>query len=268
MSHFGSPFDDSPPRKDFWLPFKVSTLERLIQMQKGLLYMNSLEYFANLKDEENLPLRMDEAETVYGVLRAGSHDHGYSTISIKIGDGKEVDLGPKAVITASFPRPRNYMLFCMGAFADGRDGTIPGEVGDRLDFDERFLNFGSHVLVIRAPTEFGIRISNAIASKEGLFGSRHFHGGYGLVDYKPLKSHSGPKGLFTKDIKYAWQRELRLVLGVEDRFLNSRGAFELCIGDLSDISSIVSVQALLDEPILVKRRRYRMIDGKPVQVMD
>lgn len=262
-------FDDSPPRKDFWILFKVATYERLIQMQKGLLYMNSLDYFSNLRGEEYLPLRTDELESVYGVLRAGPNSQGYSTLSVNIGEsGKEIDLGPKAVLTARFPGPKNYMIFCMSSFADGLDGRIPGECDGKLYLDKRFLHFGSHLLLISNPAAFGDRVSKAISREKAIFGSKFFHEGYGLVDYKPLENHSGPIGLYTKDIKYLWQRELRFAFGVEDQLLNKHGAYEFNIGDISDITQILSVQALIDEPMQVKRRVYRMINGKPELVID
>ena len=256
-------FDDRPPRKDFWTLFKVSTHERLIQMQKGLLYMNSLDYFSKLKSEEPLPLRMDDLENVYGVLRAGSISQGYSTLTVKIGEaGQKMNLGPNSVVTAKFPSPKNFMLFCMGAFADDPDGTIPGQIEDKLYLDERFLNFGSHLLLISNAPAFADRISRAISSQKGIFGSEFFHDGFGLVEYKSLGNHLGPKGLYTKDVKFSWQRELRIAFGVEDHLLNQHGAYELNIGDLSDITQIVSVQALIDVPIQVKRRHYRMANGK------
>jgi hypothetical protein len=194
-------FDDKPPRKDVWLMLKVSTLERLTQMQKGLLYMNSLDYFSNLTGEESLPVRMDDLENVYGVLRAGPHDRGHSKLTMQIGEsGKEFDLGPQAVVTVKYPRPKNYMLFCMTAIADSQDGTIPGQIEDWFYFDKRFLHFGSHVLLISNAPAFGDRISRAISREKGIFGTKFFHDGFGLVDYKPLNNHSGTKGLYTKDI--------------------------------------------------------------------
>ena len=147
----------------------------------------------------------------------------------------------------------------MSAFADGTDGRLPSEVDDKVILDERFLRFGSHALLITAPAEFSNRISAALSCAKGIFGSRLFHGGYGLVSYKPLENYSGPIGLYTKDSKYDWQREFRIAFGVEDDFLNDAGAYEFDIGDLSDISQIISVQALIDEPITVKRRSYRKV---------
>lgn len=50
--------------------------------------------------------------------------------------------------------------------------------------------------------------------------------------------------------------EFRISFGVEDYFLNQNGAFELEIGDISDISNIIPVQALIDEPFCFKRRTF------------
>ena len=248
---------DPSPQTSFWLPFKVSSHERLAQMREGLLYMNSLHYFATLPGEEYLALRRDEWESVYGIWRAGPQGQGYATITLKIGEShQEIDLGSNATLKAEFPQPKNTMLFCMSAFSEGPDGRLPGQVDDRVYLDERFLRFGSHILLIAAPAEFSKRINAALSRAKGVFGSRLFHGGCGLVGYKPLENYSGSIGLYTKDSKYDWQREFRIAFGVEDHFLNDAGAYEFHIGDISDISQIVSVQALIDEPITIKRRRY------------
>lgn len=254
-------FEDEPPRKNFWSLFKVSSYERLVEMQKGILYMNSLDYFSSLKDEESLALRVDELEKVYGVLRAGKNSTGHATLSIDMGNGKELDLGPESILTANFARPKNIMLFCMGAFADGQNGLIPGENSDTIVFDKKFLEFGSHLLLIINPGEFSKRINRAIKKDEGIFNSKYFHDGYGLVNYKPLNEYSGPIGLFTKDLRYSWQMEFRLTFGVENECLNNNGAYELNVGDISDISHIVPVQGLIDEPLKVKRRAFKKVAG-------
>jgi hypothetical protein len=251
-----------PPREDFWLLFKVSSYERLIQMQKGILYMNSLEYFSNLKGEESLSLRKYDLENVYRILKAGVNEKCYSTLSlsININDAEqEFDLGSEAVLTAKFPRSQNTMIFCMGAFADGQDGFIPGEVDGKLLFDKRFLGFGSHLLLITDAKEFSKRIEMAIQNEKYIFSSVLFHKGYGLVSYKDLKNYSEAIGLYTKDIKYSWQMEFRIVFGVEDKLLNSKGAYEFSIGDISDISKITTVQSFIDEPLIIKRRSFKKV---------
>lgn len=261
MSDSQELFAADPPSKKFWLLFKIASHERLLQMQQGLLYMNSLDYFSNLKDEESLPLRTDELENVCGVLRAGKHDQGFSTLSVRIGGGEEINLGPEAVITARFPMPKNYMLFCMSALADGPDGKIPGEVDDQIYLDARLLNFGSHLLLIRNPAEFSNRVSAAIAKEKKLFWTKYFHECFGMVNYRSLENYSGAKGLYTKDSKYSWQREMRVAFGVHDSLLNTKGAYEFNVGDLSDISQIIPVQSFIDEPITITRRTFESVDG-------
>lgn len=90
---------DAPPNENFWLLFKVSSKQRLEQMQKGLIYMNSLDYFSSLKGESNMDVRGDPHENIHGVLRAGPNDNGHSELWIKIGD-KEFNLGKKVCLSA------------------------------------------------------------------------------------------------------------------------------------------------------------------------
>ena len=123
------------------------------------------------------------------------------------------------------------------------------------------------LLITNAP-EFGRRLSRAIARTSGLFRSDYFHGGYGLVEYKNLATYSGAKGLFVKDTRYSWQNEFRIVLGAEDHLLNQHGGLELQIGSIKDISQVISIQAILDTPISITRRRFRIVNGKPEQVSD
>jgi len=257
-------FGDKPPRKEFWLAFKVSSLERLNQMQNGLLYMNSLEYFSRLPSEELLPLRSDDQESLFGIWRAGQNGKVLSTLSISIDGSKdEIDLGPEAVLTASLTDAKNYVLFCMGSFVDSdRNNDTEGE----FQLDERFASFGTHILLINNSKEFGNRISKAIAGNEGVFGTSFTHDGVGLVSYKDLSSYFGSKGLYIKDERYSWQRELRLVFRVDSHMLNKQGAFELNIGDISDISTICTVQSLIDEPIKFKMRKYKIVDSKPLLI--
>jgi hypothetical protein len=265
IDNFSDFFKLKDPNTDFWLLFKVSSYERLEKMRKGLLYMNSLEYFSSLEDEEDIALRVDAREKVFGVLRAGPNEQGFSTLSLKVG-GEEVDLGSEAVLTAEFPKPKNSMIFCMGALADGENGSMPWEVDNKVNFDPQFLKFGSHLLLISKPKEFGDRLSKAILNNKNIFGSKLFSGGYGLVDYRKLDHYSGSIGLFTKDLEYSWQLEYRLAFGVEDHCLNEQGAFEFNIGDISDISEIVPVQALIDEPLSIKRRAFKKVGDTYKQI--
>lgn len=136
-----------------------------------------------------------------------------------------------------------------------------------LRFSERFGEFGTHVLRITNLSEFSRRLSQAIAAHPHLYNSPFFEGGYGQVDYVDFSEHRGPIGLFRKPIEYAWQREYRLCFGAEPEALNDRGALELNIGDLSDITEITTVESFTSNPMTLIQRSIRIIEGKPVQVL-
>jgi hypothetical protein len=148
----------------------------------------------------------------------------------------------------------------MGAISENENSVISGEVDGMLTFDPRFLAFGAHVLFITNAPEFSRRINTALAKEKNSFSSPFIHEGYGLINYRHLDNYSGALGLFTKDIKYSWQKEFRISFGIEDASLNSRGAYEFQIGDISDISHICSVQTMIDHPISLKRRKYKKTD--------
>lgn len=94
------------------------------------------------------------------------------------------------------------------------------------------------------------------------------HSVFAAANYKELDNYSGALGLFTKDVKYVWQREFRISFGVENAGLNSMGAYEFQIGDISDISHICPVQAMIDNPITIKRRNFKKTDTGYEQVTD
>jgi hypothetical protein len=250
------------------LMFRVGSAERLKQMQAGLLYMNSAEYFATF--EGDAAMRGDPFERVYSVHRAGHHSHGFSSLELAVGEGdarKVVDLGDKAVVTVLLPKPKNVMLFCMTAVGLETDGDIATDSDGKIYFSERFVEFGDTVLLINNLQELFDRIGKVIGpASSGTYGSQFFEGGYGFVDYIDLTNHSGNRGVFRKDTRYSWQREFRIYFGVKDEFLNARGAFELQVGDLSDITKLVPVSKFLAKPVTVTRRAFKRVGGKFVQV--
>lgn len=260
---------DRTPRRDFWSLFKVASLQRLTQMQQGLLYMNSLEYFSTLKGEEAIALRQDEKEKVFASLKAGKNGDYFGVLSLEVGEGdekREIDLGDKAIMTANFPHYENTMLFCMGAIADDASGKIPGEKNEKLYFDKRFLEFGDHILLILNPHEFSNRINEAIKKEKHIFNYKFLEGGYGLVDYLDLSNYSGIIGLYKKDIEYSWQQEFRIAFGIKENALNQNRAYEFNVGDLSDISTIIPLQSLIDEPMKFKRRMFQKVNNEYIQI--
>lgn len=247
---------DRTPNRNFWLLFKVSSFDRLVQMQKGLLYMNSLEYFSRLEGESAMALRRDELEKVYASYKAGNNGELTTKLLLKVEEGgvaKKLDLGQSAILTVDFPRPQNMMIFCMGALADDVGGNIPGEIDGKYKFDERFLQFGDHVLLITNAPAFSNRINEALKKEKNAFSSPFFEGGYGLIDYINSRDHTGCIGLYRKDIKYYWQREFRMSFGVRDASLNDSEAYEFNISSIEDISQVIKLQSLIETPLSIKR---------------
>lgn len=256
---------DRTPNRQCWMLFKVANLDRLQALQRGLLYMNSVDYFAKLEGEAGAALRRDDFENVYLTLSSGVRDGVVSELAIQVEGQDEIVLNPEAVMTLHLPRPETVMVYCLGSVSDGHDGQIPGLENGLLRFSERFQEFGTHVLRITNNSEFSRRLSQAVATHPHLYTSPFFEGGFGQVDYVNITDYSGPKGLFRKPIEYAWQREYRLCVGAEPEALNARGALELNIGDLSDITQITTVESFTSNPMNIIPRSYRIVDGKPVQ---
>ncbi|MGY3323115.1 hypothetical protein ACVWXD_001971 [Pseudomonas sp. TE3911] len=257
---------DRMPNKQCWMLFKVANLDRLQALQRGLLYMNSVDYFAKLEGEAGAALRRDELENVYLKLSSGMRDGVVSELALQVEGHDEIVLNPETIMTLNLPRPETVMVYCLASVSAGLDGQIWGLDNGMLQFSERFREFGTHVLRITNHAEFSKRLSQAIATHPLLYNSPFFEGGYGQVDYVDFSDYSGPIGLFRKPIEYAWQREYRLCFGAEPEALNDRGALELNIGDLSDITQITTVESFTSNPMKIIERSYRIVDGKPVQV--
>jgi hypothetical protein len=58
------------PERNAVLLFRINSVERLTAMQQGLLYMNSLSYFAKVENEPSGSLRGDPLEPVLGQVHA------------------------------------------------------------------------------------------------------------------------------------------------------------------------------------------------------
>lgn len=255
---------DRMPNKQCYMLFKAANLDRLHALQRGLLYMNSVDYFAKLEGEDGTALRRDELENVYLKLSSGIRGGVVSELALQVEGHGEIVLNPETTMTLHLPRPQTIMLYCLGSLSARHDGQILGVENGMLQFSERFREFGTHVLRVTNHAEFSRRLSQAIASHPHLYNSPFFEGGYGQVDYIDFSNYSGPIGLFRKSIEYAWQREYRLCFGAEPEALNDRGALELNIGDLSDITQIITVESFTSNPITLIQR---IIDGEPVQVL-
>ena len=231
--------------------------------------MNSLQYFSSLQSETNIALRSDELESIFAVYKAGRQGDSFSTLEIEVGKNENkttFDLDPEAKVSVHFPTPSNVMIYCMGALADDESGQIPGAEDNEFRLDEKFTRFGEYTLLIKSPSKFSKRIDEAIKADDNIYGLELLQGGHGLVQYISMKDYSGHVGLFKKDIEYSWHREFRFSFCVKDEALNSKGAYEFNIGSIKDISTIVPTRSLIDIPMKIKRRKFKLIDGEYKQI--
>ncbi|OZY45834.1 hypothetical protein [Pseudomonas lundensis] len=255
-------FQDRTPNRQCWLLFRAGSRSRLEQFQKGKMYMNSVEFFSGMKDEKATALRKDELEKNYLKFHSRQDGDRISELFIEVNE-EQFSLGPNAVMHVNLPNPSNIFIFCMAALAEGMDGTIQGEEHGAVTLSSRFVEFGDSVLVVKSNVEFSRRLNAAIASNSHLFSSPFFEGGFGQVDYVDMKARNGIVGLFRKDLEYQWQREYRFCIGADSEILNSDGALELDLGDLSDITSIVPVEQFASQAITLKRGLIEIKNGVP-----
>ncbi len=264
-----SMFAPYAPNRNIWLLFKVGSLEHLTAMQHGLLYMNSLAYFAKLENELRGGLRGDPLEPILGRIHGGPAGKYFHKFTLGIGDGnepKEFDVSNNAFLTIEIPDASNVMIFCFSALADDETGRIPGESNGELWLDKRLLWFGSHMLLIRNASALSACITDAISKNPYIYGSKYFQGGYGLVEYLDLEGFSGNIGLFRKGKEYSWQHEFRFCFGVRNEALNPFGAFEFQIGDISDITELLPLESILQKPFKITRRMVKKVGNEYLNV--
>ena len=187
---------------------KFGKLEHLLQLQnEGLLYMNNLQYFWEVEDED----RGDPFDCIAQVHRGPK-------IGFTLPDGKEVFMEGEWTIRMHPPEYERIHIFCMYALRPLVEGSFP--------VDERNFRFGEYALVITNPTEFLHRIECALHSQK-IFGDAN------LVKYVDDK-HTGDLGPFRKFIKLSYQSEWRLVC-----YKGPSGPREIMIGSIADISIII-----------------------------
>lgn len=187
---------------------KFGKFEHLLQLQnEGLLYMNDLQYFWEVEDED----RGDVFDCIAHVYRGPK-------IGFTLPDGKEVFMEGDWTIRMHPPEHEKINIFCMYALRPLVEGSFP--------VDERSFRFGEHALVMINPAEFLRRIEFTLRS-HGIFG------GANLVEYVDDK-HTGDLGPFRKFRKFAYQSEWRLVC-----YNGPTGPREIRIGSIADISVII-----------------------------
>ncbi len=184
----------------------------------GIVYMNSINYFKEMEDDEQRKDRQEGIEKIEQV----------TWLKIKL-EGKEIEFGRNSktnTLSSAQLRVANPELegniFSMIA--------ITSELSKRTDrLDERNMEFGDSFLVIFNPKEFLYRI-DAVIKK---LNKTHY---WNLVTYYDEKTHNGDLGAFYKPLRYEHQNEFRI-------FVNSNEKLPLILelGSIEDISEIFEI---------------------------
>ena len=190
--------------------------EYLEQMQKGLLYCNSVKYFLGIKDGN---VRGDERESAFNFEYIGDSKMKFKPVNDAAGQWKAVD-SHNVLFIEHYNNPLGN-LFCMTKLPF----TVEKEV-EEVAIDKDYERFGTYFLLVTDQKQFLERIRKAAKDQDIPIG-------YRTIEYLNLSRYTGKKSIFQKDIKYKWQSEFRI-------FLNrlSDKPYTLEIGNIGDISII------------------------------
>jgi hypothetical protein len=204
-------------------------------VKQGLLYMNSIQYFREYENEDEA-LRGDRHEGLHATYRAEKTE---LTIF-----GKKISAKGKIDIRLNHHNETN--IYCMTAITDE---DLQNCKTEEFYLSEKFKNFGSKAVIITEPKEFELRIQKAAETCEFIEATELSQRISGLVAYFNRETYHGPLGIFSKFDDYAWQHEWRIAFKQKKK----AGAFELYIGDISDITIVSSTHDLLDHPLFLTR---------------
>lgn len=208
--------------------------EYAAQFLDGLLHMNTLGYFVKLEEGDNSG-RGDRYEGVAAWLQPNEIQLQFNGVLIN-----SPDLAGPVSIQMQKHLVKN--VFCMHASYIG--GNIPSEFESTEKFEEALkipqenISLGQISVAITNVEEFFNRVKAAAKKQNVALASR-------LVNYyDPNVFHghfSEEEAPFNKQIKFFPQREYRIVINRQNTEIST---YELNVGNLRDIASEVSIEAI------------------------
>ena len=206
---------------------KFQSRERIESLQKGYLYANTFEYYRKLEEETGDSEIGDKFEAMIHVNEA----------IINIPDTQESIKLNDALISTTHSNDYVFCMFTIYPNAESFSFTDKQK--------EKMLSFGDTALIIKDKDEFVKRVTSAAESK----GMKAY---FNAVNYfNPAVDNldmivSLMKGIWNiaywkRDI-YQYQQEARFVFMPND----GDDHIELDIGDITDISEIITAKATLN----------------------
>jgi hypothetical protein len=160
----------------------------------GLIYCNTVQYFANLKDENNIG---DEYETAFEVTRIKE-----SFLEVKYNANDEYERVAKG--SGEFRQFYTDKAACGNLFCTYHYDTT----NQALDVIEPIyvpIKINEWCVLIYDVQQFIDRFKQYVEAN-------HIRLQYDLVKYTNLKAHIGEKSMFVKDLRYQEQKEFRFFI--------------------------------------------------------
>lgn len=226
-----------------WCIFiKFGKKEHLEMLQKGQIYMNTLDFYRKHESAKGDEVVGDASEAILAVELENVKIIDNETNEIVL----EIPIS-KAKIDPGYSR---FPVFCLFRF-DKRNEISCDENNAILEFTEeqknKLVEFGEYALVIKDTDEFDKRLEEAL-SKENLDFAK------GTIEYRNPNNEDvlerfaegGPEVAFMKREKYDYQSEYRYMIKKE-----VENPLKLKIEDISDISEIVTTKTLLNWRVIL-----------------
>ncbi len=193
--------------------FKLGQREHMEQFRKGMLYMNTLNYF---RDLESNPARTDRYEGATHIFQPNEvvitlSAPGFNEILV---DSKDL----AAATTMSMNSELCCNLFCLYAITEPVNGTL---------FPPEHEWFGDSMVLVLNTQEFLNRVVDAART-------RNLSGKCKLVKYFDDAAYTGKLDRFWKSKRFAHQREYRIAIDSP-----GKDPLVLEIGDITGITSEV-----------------------------
>ena len=204
---------------------KLDSKENILDLfDNGTIYMNTIEYFRKVEDEE---LRGDKYEGVSkvinslpGTFKIPGIDREFNYIKVHLKESYKEVLGNiyslYAISSKGFPNPLDFK------------------------FDERNLRFGTHGVMIKDLPLFFNKIENELKKNNLKFN-------HGFVDYYDKEEVSREITLFEKPLEFEHQKEFRFY--VENDKIKP---IKIQIGRMKDYAEILKIEDILELKLEVK----------------
>jgi hypothetical protein len=198
---------------------KLGSEENILNLfDNGTIYMNTIEYFRKVEDEE---LRGDKYEGVSrvinslpGTFKIQGIDREFNYIKVHLKESYKEVLGNiyslYAISSKGFPNPLDFK------------------------FDERNLHFGTHGVMIKDLPLFFNKIENELKKNNLKFS-------HGFVDYYDKDEVSREITLFEKPLEFEHQKEFRFY--VENDKIEP---IKIQIGSMKDYAEMFKIEDLLE----------------------